>query len=423
MRLLAVGLNYRTAPVSVREQAARNLARLEAQVAGWRARLESLEAVTVSTCNRLELYMALPVADAEVAEGAVDEVAEALGFDAEQARSLYLFEGEDAARHLFRVTASLDSQVLGEDQIQGQVKESYQKAVDAAETGPVLNHLFHQALRTGKRVRTETGISRNPVSVATAGVALARRVFGDLGGCRVLVIGAGEMARLALGHLADRGVRDLRVVNRTLSRAVALTEEFGGTALPLHEAAAALGQVDLVVAATGAPHPMLSREDVVGAVRGRVDPLLLVDLSLPRNLDPALDELDGVLLYDLDALEQVTEESRSERRKAAEEGEDLARHAAREFAAWMAARKAVPVIRELLRLSEEVATGELEKALKGHGDLDPAVRAACEQAVVQAVKKILHRPLVSLRGFKDDEEDRRTLEVVRGLFDLKEASG
>jgi glutamyl-tRNA reductase len=401
VRLLAVGLNYRTAPVPVRERAAQNAEHLTALLASWRSRVDPLEAVTVSTCNRLELYLALPAADEEVAEGVVEDVAEALGLFRDDARSLYLFDGEDAARHLFRVTSSLDSQVLGEDQIQGQVKESYQKAVEGEETGPVLNHLFHQALRTGKRVRTETEISRNPVSVATAGVALARRVFGDLSSCRVLVIGAGEMARLALGHLHDRGVRDLCIVNRTLSRAVGLTEEYGGRALP----------------------PMLTREDVEGAVRGRVDPLLLVDLSLPRNLDPALDTLEGVLLYDLDALEQVTDESRIERRKAAVQGEHLTRQAAQEFAAWMAARKAVPVIKELLRVSQEVAVAELARVLKGQADMDPELRKACEQAVVQAVKKVLHRPLVSLRGFKDDEDDRRTLEVVRGLFDLKEASG
>lgn len=423
MRLLAVGLNFRTAPVAVREKAVQGLDALRGQVAHWREKVRSLEAVIVSTCNRFELYLALPAADRDVAGGVVDDVVEALGFCPEEARCLYLFEGEDAACHLYRVTASLDSQVLGEDQIQGQVKESYQDAVEAEETGPVLNHLFHQALRTGKQVRTETEISRNPVSVATAGVALARRVFGDLTRCRVLVIGAGEMARLALGHLHDRGVRDLRIVNRTLSRAVGLTELYGGKALPLHEAAASLDEVDLVVAATGAPRPMLTRDEVALAVEDRVDPLLLVDLSLPRNLDPALEELDGVLLYDLDALEQVTDQSRLERRKAAQQGEILTSRAAREFSAWMAARKAVPVIKELLRVSQEVATAELARVLKGQDELPPEVRVACERAVIQAVKKMLHRPLVSLRGFKDDEEDRRTLEVVRGLFDLKEASG
>ncbi len=424
MRLFALGVNHVTATVALRERlVSRDEAVLEV-LASWRRETLGVEVAKLSTCNRYEIYVAAPAQRCLLGEERLlGELGEALELDEAESKAVYLYDDEEAARHLFRVTASLDSLVLGEDQIQAQVKAGYAAAVESQTTGPVLNHLFHRALAVGKRIRTETDIARSPVSVATAGVSLAKRVFGDLSDCRVLVLGTGEMARLALRHLKDRGARQIFVGNRTLSRAVAVAGECGGEALALSDVEHRLGDVDLVVAATGASEPILSAQQVSPHLEGRIDPLLLIDLGLPRNLAPDIHDLDGALLYDLDDLHRVTDQSKEKRKLASRRGEDIAFGASREFGAWLASRKVVPVIQELLETSRDTARRELVRALKGVNDLPEDARLACERAVVSAVNKVLHNPMISLRGLPKGEDGERTLRVVRDLFQLEKVSG
>lgn len=419
MRLLAVGVNHQSAPVSLRERLASADEALATRLAQLGDEVEALEWVHLSTCNRYEVYLAAP-GDEPEGSSLVDLLLEVLGSEdpGSDRHCFYLHEGLDAVRHLYRVTASLDSMVLGEDQIQAQVKQAYRVACDGDTTGPLLNHLFHQALRVGKRIRTETEISRSPVSIATAGISMARRVFGDLSDCRVLVLGVGEMARLSLTHLRDRGASEFVVANRTVSRAVALALEFGGRGVGLDEVPDLLDRIDLVVAATGAPEPVLTREQVEPSVEGRIEPLLLVDLGVPRNLDSGIHELRATYLYDIDDLEQVTGESREQRRMAAARGEELAAEATSEFRSWLSSRQVVPMIRELVERSRAIAQLELERALRKLPGLEPEVRGACERAVTAAVNKLLHQPLVSLRSLEGGRESERTLSVVQDLFHL-----
>lgn len=417
MRVVALGVSHRTARVDLREELARAGEALEDFVAGLGE--VRFERVALSTCNRFELYLAFP---ADAAVPPVEEwparLIEALGVAVGE-EAFYLVEGADAARHLYRVAASLDSQVLGEDQILGQVKAAFQDAVDREQTGPVLNHLFHQAFRIAKRVRSETEIGRHPVSIASAGVRLARKVFGDLHGRRILVLGVGEMGRLTLRHLREEGATDVVVVNRTLSRGAALAEEFGAEVRGLDRLGEELPRADVVVAATGATAPVLDRAAVAAAVDARgPTPLLLVDLGIPRDVEPGVHELEGVFLYDLDDLEEVTAESRNQRAAAAEQGEQLVADAALLFGDWVASRAVVPVISELQERLHALAARELEKSLKRVADVDPTLREACERAVRSVVAKLLHHPMITLRGLPPDERRQVTLSVVKNLFQL-----
>lgn len=411
-------MNHRTADLATRERLARATPALAELLEAWARRLAGFEVVHLSTCNRFEVYLACAAADLPDPGGLADEVAELLGVEPREA--LYLHEGEAAARHLFRVASSLDSQVLGEDQILAQVRAAYHASVEDERTGPVLNHLFHAAFRVGKKVRTETGIGRNPVSLASAAVRLARKVFGDLTGRRVLAVGVGEMTRLALVHLQAEGAGEVVVANRTTSRGAEMAAEFGGRAVGLDGLDAALAEADLVVAATGAEQPVVGAAAVREALAARGgDPLLLVDLGVPRDVDPAVDELEGAFLYDLEALEQITEASRAQRAEAAVEGERIAEDEARGFQGWLDSRKVTPVIQELLDRARGLARRELLRSMKGVDELSPEAMEACERAVVAAVEKVLHHPVISLRKASGVEERTRTVEAVRHLFRLR----
>ncbi len=419
MLVRALGLSHWSAPVEVRERVAGRIPELEARIAKWRDGPHPIEAVLVSTCNRLELFVASPAGSSPEDPELVEAAAEALGVAGEAAGLLYLHRGREASRHLFRVASSLDSQVLGEDQILGQVRDAFQKAAAEGSTGPVLNHLFHRALRIGKRVRTETGIARSPVSVASAGIRLVRRVFGELDGLAAALVGVGEMTHLAMVHLREHGVRRFLVVNRTLERAVAMAEEVGGEAFGLPELGSVLARVDLVVAATGATSPVVARDLVAEARRERAaHPLLFLDLGIPRDVDPGVHDLDNVFLYDLDDLEAITAESREARREAAQQGEALVAAEAEAFETWLASRPLAPLIEDLKSRVHSLARCELDRALRKVSGLDPAVRAACERAVEAVADKLLHHPVVALRGLGPGEERDRTVSVVRDLFRL-----
>ena len=401
MRLLLVGTSHRLAPVEVRERVALDP---DGEAALARRLGEGGEAVCLSTCNRTELYLAAADTDA-AGERATAELADLGGIPrAELEPYLYRLEQEAAAAHLFRVAAGLDSLIPGEGEIQGQVRSAYERGA----VGPLLDRLFRHALHTGKRVRSETAIGESPASVASAAAALAAQVFGDLAGRRILVIGAGKIGELAARNLVKRGAELSFVANRTFDRASSLAERFGGSALPLESVEQELAQADIVVSSTSAREQILAREQVEHALPARKGrPLLLVDLAVPRDLDPGIRELHGCFLYGIDDLQAVVEETLSGRRGEAALAEAIVAREGGRFREWLASLDSVPAIASLRERAEAIRRGELAKASGRLSDLSEGERHAVESLTNQIVNKLLHQPIMRLKEAGLGEEDER----------------
>jgi glutamyl-tRNA reductase len=414
MSLVLVGTSHHHAPVEVRERialdgpAAAELARTLAEAGG--------EVVCLSTCNRTELYVAAEDgADAEQrAEGALAELA-----GGEIDAVLYRLHDEAAALHAFRVAAGLDSMVPGEGEILGQVRAAY----EAGATGPVLDRLFRQALHAGKKVRAETAISESPTSVASAAAALAQQVFGDLDGRSVLVIGAGQTGELTARNLTKRGARIAAVANRGGERSDVLARQFRTRSVPLEEAATVLTQVDVVVSSTSAPGFVLVAEEVEAARAKRKGlPLLLIDIAVPRDLDPAIHALEGCYLYDIDDLESVVEATLAGRREEAVRAEAIVGAEAERFAAWQASLDVVPAISELREHAEAIRAGELARAESVLARLSESERRLLESVTAGIVNKLLHLPTVRLKEAAAGAEGVAYADAVRHLFGLDEST-
>jgi glutamyl-tRNA reductase len=399
MSLVLVGTSHRLSPVEVRERVAFDLegsANLAQRIAGRG------EAVCLSTCNRTELYLVDP--DPEAAE----ERASAALLEGEV--ELYRMTDEAAALHLFRVAAGLDSLVPGEGEILGQVREAY----EAGAHGPVLDRLFREALRVGKKVRTETAINESPASVSSAAAALAQQVFGDLDGCRVLLVGAGEVSELAARALAARGATIAAVTSRTHANAERLADAFDSHAVPFEQLGEELERADVVVSSTSSPEPILSRAQVRDR-RGR--PLFAIDLAVPRDIDPRVAELEDCYLYDIDDLQAVVRESLSGRRREAERAEAIVEHEAERFRDWQASLRVVPAIASLKERAESIRSGELAKAESRLEGLSESERRTVESLTTQIVNKLLHVPIVRLKQAAATE-GTGYVEVARDLFGL-----
>jgi glutamyl-tRNA reductase len=399
MRLSLVGISHRHAPVEVRERVA--LDRNESAVLARELAAEG-ECVCLSTCNRTELY-----AVGEDAEERALQALRSLGGD-EVAALSYRLADHAAALHLFRVAAGLDSLVPGEGEILGQVRAAY----EAGTTGPLLNRLFHDALHAGKRARAQTTIAESPASVSSAGAALAQQVFGELEGRRVLVVGAGKVGELAARSLAARGAEIAGVVNRSDARGEDLARRFGARAVPLQGFAGELASVDVVVTCTGAPGFLLGPDDVRDR-RGR--PLFLIDLAVPRDVDPAVNDLDGCYLYDIDDLEAVVESSLAGRRREAERAEAIVAEEAERFRAWQASLDVVPTIASLRARAEAIRSAELSKAR-----LSDEQRAAVDSITTQIVNKLLHLPTVRMKEAAAAADGVLYADAVRHLFGLED---
>jgi len=396
MDLLLVGTSHHHAPVEVRERVALELG--EAAALAARLGEAGAEAVCLSTCNRTELYLAHP--DAAEAERLAVETLVALAGD-EIESVLYRLHGEAAAVHLFRVAAGLDSLVPGEGEILGQVKAAY----EAGSAGPFLGRLFRQALHAGKRVRSDTAIGERPASVSSAAAALAQQVFGDLAGRRVLVIGAGSVGELAARALTARGA-EVRVANRTV----------GDGMLSLEEVEPQLAEADVVVSSTSAPGFVLERSQVERALRARKGkPLFLIDLAVPRDLDPAIHELEGCFLYDIDDLEAVVAESLAGRRSEAAQAEGIVAEEVERFGEWRSSLDVVPAIASLRARAEEIRARELAKVEKR---LSEKERAAVDSVTTQVLNKLLHLPTVRMKEAAAGSEGVLYAATVRHLFGL-----
>jgi glutamyl-tRNA reductase len=399
MSLVLVGTSHRLSPVEERERVAFDL-ESAAELARGLA-LEG-EAVCLSTCNRTELY--LVDRDPEAAEARASKAL--LGDEVE----LYRMTDEAAALHLFRVAAGLDSLVPGEGEILGQVRDAY----EAGAHGPVLDRLFREALRVGKKVRTETAINESPASVSSAAAALAQQVFGDLSGCRVLLVGAGEVSELAARALAARGATIAAVTSRTQANAETLADAFDARAVPFADLGSELEHADVVVSSTGSPEPILSREQVPDR-KGR--PLFVIDLAVPRDVDPGVAQLDDCYLYDIDDLQAVVRESLSGRRREAERAEAIVEHEAERFRDWQASLRVVPAIASLRERAESIRSGELAKAEGRLEGLSESERRTVESITTQIVNKLLHVPIVRLKQAAA-AEGSGYVEVAKDLFGL-----
>ena len=421
MEIIVVGLSHKTAPVEIREKVAFAPDCLHDALRRVRDLGDVHEAVIVSTCNRVEVYAA-----ARSREKGVDDLcrfmADYHGVPLEDLRPhLYVHTGGDAVRHVFRVASSLDSMVVGEPQILGQVKDAYEAASVGSATGLVLNRFMHKAFSTAKRVRTETRIAQAAVSVSFAAVQLARAIFGTLEGKSVMVIGAGEMCELAATHLVENGVSQVQVTNRTLARAADLAERFGGRAIPFEEFPYHLPEVDIVISSTGAPHFVLGVDAVRSAMKVRKQkPMFLIDIAVPRDIDPRINDLPNVYLYDVDDLQGVVEANKRERAREAEKAEQIVAEEVESFLAWLKTLEVTPTIRELRERFDAIRRAELEKTLRVFGDgLTKRQRKSLEAMTQAIVNKILHEPTVFLKQAAGDPDLEVSVEAVRRLFGLE----
>jgi glutamyl-tRNA reductase len=428
MELFVTGLSHRTAPVAVRERLAIVPGELEAHVRRLAAAAGMREVVVVSTCNRTEIYGAF--SDADQAQRSVRQLLiEALGAggplpDAEDpelvcARHLYTRERREAVLHLFRVADSLDSLVVGEPQILGQIKEAYDLALRAGAAGPLLGGVFSQAFRVARKVRRDTGIALSKVSVSSVAVDLARQVWGGFKGRRVLMVGAGKMADLACRVLVREGAT-LAIVNRTQGKAEQLATRLGGAALPWDKLREALVRSDIVFASTGAREFVLNHDLVHHATRARHGtPQLLIDIAVPRNIDPAVEALDGVILWNIDALNQVVQDNQQDRRQEADRAEAMIEQEINQFLARLRSRSAGPTIAALRAKASGVARSEAEKALASLPDADERTRQAILRMADAIANKFVHAPSTALKKHSAEGGDGVDLiEAAHKMHDL-----
>lgn len=422
MEILAVGLSHKTAPIELRERLNVPESELSKPLELMGEVPELVERMLLATCNRVEVYA--------VAEGEVEKAAEAITDclaayhsleKAAFADKLYTYTAADAVRHIFRVASSLDSMVVGEPQVLGQVKAAYAVAQAREATGIILNNLLEQAFHVAKRVRSETGIAASAVSVSSAAVELARKIFGDLAGRSVLILGAGGMAELALRHLVDDGVRSVLVANRSYDRAVTLARQFGGRAVTYEAFRQEMVGADIVISATSAPHVILKKEDLQAIIQQRRHrPIFLIDIADPRDIDPACNEVDNVYLYNIDDLQSVVEANLKERKREAERAEAIIEREVGVYMNWLRSLDVVPTIVSLRQRVEEIRGAELSKALGRMGDLTPEQRAAITAMSHAMVNKILHQPMTELKRRAAHQDGHVYTSVVRRLFGLED---
>jgi glutamyl-tRNA reductase len=422
MDVFVLGLNHETASIAVREQlffAERELPKALEALGDVPALAERM---VLTTCNRVEVYGVTDTPPATTVPAVLAALAQYRNVPSTAlADAVYVHAGAAAVRHVFRVASSLESMVLGEPQILGQVKAAYTAARNEQATGIVLNNLLEQAFHVAKRVRTETGIAAAPVSIASVGVELARKIFGDLTGRSVLILGAGEMAELALRHLVEDGVRTVLVANRTYDRAVALAAQCGGRAVTYESFPRELVDADIVISSTSAPHAIITPDDLQPVMQARRHrPIFLIDIANPRDIDPACHALDDVYLYNIDDLQSVAAANQQERQREAERAVPIVEHEVEGFVHWLQGLEVVPTIVSLRNRMEAIRAQELQKALGRIGDLTPAQREAITSMTTAMLNKILHQPMRELKRRAVDRDGHLYSAVLRRLFGLEE---
>ncbi len=420
--IIVIGLNHKTAPVEVRERLAFSKEDTPKVLATMKQNVHVDEVALFSTCNRVEFILA-----ARDVPKAVDAVKDFMAEYKKTPResfeeALYVYHGDEAIRHMFRVASSLDSMVLGEPQILGQIKESYLEACDCKTCGVILNRLMHRSFSVAKRVRTETGIGDHAVSISYAAVELGRKIFGELEGKAVLLIGAGEMAELAVEHLVNNQARPIYVANRTFERGVELAERFKGTAIRFEEVRDYLKQVDIVISSTGAPHYILVPDDFKGLMRARKNrPLFFIDIAVPRDIDPEINRISNVYVYDIDDLKSAIQENIDERQQEALRGERIVDGAVIQFRKWFEGLDVVPTIVRLREKMEEIRQKEMKKTFGSLTSVSEEDWAAIDRMTAALIKKVLHDPTVFLKQSSNEDGKALHLDITRRLFNLDES--
>lgn len=418
--IVLVGLNHRSAPVELRERLAFSNGRMEEALRRLMTMEGVAEAALLSTCNRVEVVACGPDPAALGATLPHYLASEHGVHEPTLARHLYTHVGRDAVRHLFRVAASLDSMVVGEPQILGQMKEQYATAAALGASGRVLHRCFHRSFSVAKRVRSETGIAERAVSVGSAAVELARRIFDRLEDQTALLLGAGSMGELTARQLLSEGVGSLMVANRTFDRAVEVARSLRGVAVPWDQLGRYLARADLVIGVVSGDGFVLGVDAVEAAMRERRRrPMFVIDLAVPRCVDPRVNELDGVYLYDIDDLEGVIVDNRDARAREAVKAEAIVENEVDAFCRWLASLDAVPTIVALREKMEAMRRTELERVLASMPDATPEQRAAMDRLTVSLVNKILHAPLSGLRRHQTDPQEAFYVEAARRLFRLE----
>jgi glutamyl-tRNA reductase len=417
--LLALGASHKTAPVEVREKLALPEPRAGEFLRDLRGNADIQEAVAISTCNRTELY--LVVGDPVEAESRLlSMLASQAGIrPTELAQAIYSYRNCDAARHLYRVTAGLESMIVGEAEVQGQVKRSYDAALSGETVGPLTNHLFKAALKAGKRVRSETGISERQLSLPGVAVALAKEQLGALTDRSVVIVGTGETSELTARALADSGGQTVFVASRRRARAVSLARRYGGTSVSFDELPVALEAADIVVAATASPHLLLEARELAEVMRARGGrPILLIDLAVPRDIDAGCGDLDGVSLYDIDDLEAVVKRNRKVRQAEARKAEGIIEQEIQHFAAWLGSLEVLPTVSALRGRADEIVEQVLRENSNKWESASPRDRERVDALARAIANRLLHEPTVRMKELSDDRVHAR-MALVRELFGLE----
>jgi glutamyl-tRNA reductase len=416
--ILLIGLNHKTAPVEIRECLGFAADVTDQALLALHALKAVHEVLLVSTCNRVEVLLTTPAKD-EAVRQVITFLSEMHHIPTDQFEDkLYHYTGDEAVRHIFRVAASLDSMVVGEPQILGQIKDAYRQAATKKTSGVILNRLLHKTFLVAKRIRTETGIGDHAVSISYAAIELARKIFGDLEGRKVLLIGAGEMAELAVEHLIRNRADKILVANRTFESGVELARRFNGQAIRFEEIADGLEAVDIVISSTGATDYVIRRDQVRGVMRRRRHrPLFFIDIAVPRDIDPEINRLSNIYVYDIDDLKGVIEENLEDRQRAALKGDRIVDEAVIRFRQWYEGLDVVPTIVGLRRKFEGVIRAEVARTcLSGRGS--GADQDALDKMVNALVKKILHDPTTILKREEGHGNKDQLLAAVRKLFKL-----
>jgi len=423
MELLVVGLNHNTAPIEIRECLAFPEDKMEDALSKVHALPSVKENMIVSTCNRVEVYAA--TRETEKAIHALrDFFSQYHGISLKDfEKSLYTHVGEEAVRHIFRVASSLDSMVLGEPQILGQIKEAYDFSQQVNTSGLILHRLLHRAFHVAKRVRTETKIAISAVSVSSVAVGLAEKIFGTLKKKTVLLIGAGEMCELAARHLVSGGIEKILVTNRTYERAASLAQEFRGEAIPFEEMGLGLKKTDIVLSATNSPQPLIGHDQITKVMRDRKQkPIFFIDIADPRDIEPKVGDIENVYLYNIDDLQKVANRNIKDREKEAQKAETIVRDEVVKFVNWYRSLDVTPTIVALRKKFEEIRKKELEKTLSLHPNLSEKEKKSLEALTSSIINKILHTPITLLKQTNEEAMADLYLDALHALFGLPEKS-
>ncbi len=418
MNTIVIGLNHKTADIDIREKLAFDGPKLEEGLLTIRNLPEVKESVIISTCNRVEIY--LNAGNTEQAIASIKEFIASFHDIRNESLNdaLYIHYDIEAVRHIYRVASSLDSMVVGEPQILGQLKEAFEFSLKHKTTGILLNRLFKKAISVAKRIRTETRIAENAVSISFAAVELAKKIFTELTGKTFMLLGAGEMAELAAKHIMNNGVTDILIANRTYQTGCDLAKEFSGRAVPFENYLNELKTSDIIICSTGAPDYVLSKSQMHKVMKERKNkPVFIIDISVPRNVDPEINTLDNVYLYDIDDLQGVVDSNIHERQKEARKAEDIIEEEIETFTRWLSSLDSVPTVIALRKKAEEIKAEEIEKLINRLPDMKIKEKQAVEQTINSIINKLIHAPTIAL---KESSEDKDILiATIKRLYGLE----